>query len=257
MPALPDIEIERELGRGGMGIVYKGRQTYIDRPVAIKVLLRQGGPGHSFVSRFQREAKILAKLQHQHIVTCHQAGVNDQGNCFLVMEFIDGMDLRSAIEQQGALPETAVKRLGREMAAALNHASEHGIIHRDVKPENILLQPQSPSDDAWPWRGKLADLGLARPSQPVDNHQITASGMVLGTPATMAPEQIDQPDAVDFRADMYGLGCVLFEAATGKPAFQADSFSALIGLKPAVTYQTRGISNLISLYRYRPVSSAY
>ena len=230
--SLPDIEIGEELGRGGMGIVFKGRQTYIDRPVAIKVLRQHSSETVTFVPRFQREAKILAQLQHPNIVACHQAGVSDQGDCYLVMEYIDGMDLRDAITDQGPLPEKALLRLGHEMASALQHANEHNIIHRDVKPDNILLQPLSDGEDQWPWRAKLADLGLARPQQTaLGDQNITAAGMVVGTPSTMAPEQIDQPDTVDFRADMYGLGCVLFQAATGEAAFSASSFSKLIQAK--------------------------
>ena len=140
------------------------------------------------------------------------------------MEFIDGVDLRRAIAEGGSLPIAALFRLGEELAQALHHANEHGVIHRDVKAENILLQPWPDAPDGWPWKSKLADLGLARGGQASGDQQLTMSGVVVGTPATMAPEQIDHPESVDFRADMYGLGCVLFQAATGKPAFAGNSF---------------------------------
>ncbi len=226
-PVIPDLAIERELGRGGMGAVWLGRQTYLDRQVAVKALTLAGD--EVFASRFRREARILAGLTHPNIVACYQAGMAPDGRPFLIMEFVDGPDLKKHVDATGPLAPAEAARLVAEIAEGLRHAHAQGIIHRDVKPENILLAKRPDGM----WTAKLADLGLARPSQPVkgSGHDLTVSGLVLGTPATMAPEQFDNPDAVDQRADIYGLGCVLHHALTGEPAFAGCSFAALVASK--------------------------
>jgi hypothetical protein len=226
-PAIPDVVIERELGRGGMGAVWLGRQTYLDRQVAVKALTATGD--EAFAARFRREARILAGLAHPHIVACHQAGIAPDGRPFLLMEFVDGPDLRKHVAQQGAFPPDQAARLVAEVAQGLRHAQSQGIIHRDVKPENVLLAPRPDGGIT----AKLADLGLARPVQaPVGGGQdLTAAGQVLGTPSTMAPEQFDDPEGVDHRADIYGLGCVLHHALTGEPAFAGRTFAELVASK--------------------------
>ncbi len=223
-PAIDGVLIERELGRGGMGAVWLGRQTYLDRAVAIKALTLQGD--EAFAARFRREARILAGLSHPHIVACHQAGMAPDGRPFLVMEFVDGPDLKQHVAAQGPLAPADAARLVAEVAEGLRHAHTQGIIHRDVKPDNVLLTRRPDGS----WTAKLADLGLARTSQAVKG-DLTAAGQVLGTPSTMAPEQFDDPDAVDHRADLYGLGCVLHHALTGAPAFTGSSFAELVASK--------------------------
>ncbi len=226
-PAIDGVEIERELGRGGMGAVWLGRQSYLDRRVAVKALTLQGD--EVFANRFRREARILAGLAHPHIVACHQAGMAPDGRPFLVMEFVDGPDLKHHLAEHGALAPAEAAPLVAETAEGLRHAHAQGIIHRDVKPENILLAKRP--DGAL--TAKLADLGLARTPRGLDKkgHDLTVAGQVLGTPATMAPEQFDDPDGVDHRADIYGLGCVLFNAMTGSAAFSGHSFAALVASK--------------------------
>ena len=230
---IPDVTLERELGRGGMGVVYRGRQTYLDRVVAVKLLLVSGAEGREFVQRFQREAKILASLAHPHIVGCYQAGVTAANSPYLVMEFIDGPTLKDWILQHGRMPAAAALGVIRDLARALDHAHESGVIHRDVKPENVLLaRKANPApDDEFPFTTKLVDLGLARPSASTGDMNLTRQGVVLGTPATMAPEQFDDPDHVDYRADIYGLGCVLFHALTGRPAFTGTTLAAIVSAK--------------------------
>lgn len=230
---IPDVTLDKELGRGGMGVVYKGRQTYLDRTVAVKLLLAQGADGEEFVRRFQREAKILASLAHPHIVACYQAGVTASNNPYLVMEFIDGPTLKDWVEKNGRVPPVAALAITRDLAKALDHAHESGIIHRDVKPENVLLakKPTAAADDAFPYTAKLVDLGLARPSAGAGEMNLTRQGMVMGTPSTMAPEQFDDPDHVDYRADIYGLGCVLYHALVGKPAFDGKTLAAIVTAK--------------------------
>ncbi len=232
-PTIPEVELENEIGRGGMGVVYKGRQPYLDRLVAVKLLLVEKGGGDSeYVKRFQREAKILAGLSHPHIVGCYSAGVTGDGNPYLVMEFIDGPNLKDWVAKQGRLTPNQALAAVRDLARALEHANGQGIIHRDVKPENVLLakREQAGADDPFPFQVKLVDLGLARPQRGMDM-SLTQQGAVMGTPATMAPEQFDDPDNVDFRADIYGLGCVLFHALSGHPAYSGKSLAQIVSAK--------------------------
>ena len=224
-PAIDGVTIERELGRGGMGAVWLGRQTYLDRQVAVKALTLAGD--EVFANRFRREARILAGLAHPNIVACHQAGMAPDGRPFLVMEFVDGPDLKKHVAAHGPLAPADAARLVAEVAEGLRHAHAQGIIHRDVKPENVLLAKRPDGS----WTAKLADLGLARPSQAVKGQDLTAAGQILGTPSTMAPEQFDDPDSVDQRADIYGLGCVLHHALTGEAAFTGRSFAELVASK--------------------------
>ncbi|MEM9380112.1 MAG: serine/threonine-protein kinase, partial [Planctomycetota bacterium] len=231
VPQIPDVSVTGKLGVGGQGVVFRGHQEYIDRPVAVKVLHRHVDP--SFSRRFQREAKILAGLQHPNIVTCHQAGVTDDDHCYMVMEFIDGPDLCGYVEEHGALPESDALEVVRDVALALEHGLEASIVHRDVKPQNVLLQTHAGSGDAT-LRAKLTDLGLARCTE--DNAEmpnLTAQGAVMGTPTTMAPEQFDAPDDVDHRTDIYGLGCVLYYALTGKRAFEGATMTEIYRKKTA------------------------
>ncbi len=235
-PTIPGVTIRREIGRGGMGVVFEGTQGYLDRRVAVKVLINIGS-SDEFTRRFQREAKILASLSHPNIVGCYQAGVADDGRCFLVMEYIDGPTLGEWIEANAPLPPAEAMRVCRAVAEALACAYGSGIIHRDVKPPNVLLKSLADSPDGFPFRPMLADLGLARASGPMPtgfagtNSNLTVQGTVMGSPPTMAPEQFDNPDAVDFRTDIYGLGCVLFHCLTGKLAFPQNSLTSLIARK--------------------------
>jgi hypothetical protein len=149
------------------------------------------------------------------------------GRPFLVMEFVDGPDLKKHVAAHGPLAPADAARLVAEVAEGLRHAHAQGIIHRDVKPENVLLAKRPDGS----WTAKLADLGLARPSQAVKGQDLTAAGQILGTPSTMAPEQFDDPETVDQRADIYGLGCVLHHALTGEAAFTGRSFAELVASK--------------------------
>jgi serine/threonine protein kinase len=230
-PAIPDVVIEAELGRGGMGVVYKGRQGYINRPVAVKLLLHSGGAdGGEYVRRFQREATLLAGLNHPHIVACYQAGVTADNHCYLVMEYLDGPNLWQHVQKHGPLAEGDALGVVRAIAAALEYARGKGIIHRDVKAENILLAP-SGEGGSFPYIAKLVDLGLARPVKPAGDMSLTRQGLLLGTPATMAPEQFDDPEGIDHRADIYGLGCALFQSVTGQPAYAGNSLAQIVADK--------------------------
>ncbi len=232
LPKVPGITLHFEIARGGMGVVYSGRQDFLDRKVAVKLLSVELG-GESFVQRFQREAKILAGIKHPNIVACHMAGQTDDGQSYLVMEFVDGPSLKKWIGDNGPVPIRAALRTARGVAQALGHAHTLGIIHRDVKPENILLEMVTSTalDITFPFTPKVVDLGLARASSGNASMGLTSPGSVMGTPATMSPEQYDDPDEVDFRSDIYGLGCALFEMLVGLPAFRGKKLSDIVTQK--------------------------
>lgn len=229
LPSIPEVTLLRELARGGMGIVYRGRQDFLERDVAVKLLAPQM-QDERFAARFRREAKLLAGIKHPHIVACYAAGVTPQGQHYLVMELVEGPTLERWLAQNGPVPLRSALRLCGQLANALGHACELGVIHRDVKTANILLEaPTGTSlDPLFPFVPKLVDLGLARLVAGSTDLAQTAPGSVMGTPATMAPEQFDAPDAVDFRADIYGLGCVLYELLTGAPAFPSQRLTELV-----------------------------
>ncbi|MFO1078109.1 MAG: serine/threonine-protein kinase [Planctomycetota bacterium] len=232
LPTVPGVTLQCEIARGGMGVVYRGRQHFVDRLVAVK-LLSPHLQGDRFAARFQREARILAGIKHPNIVACHLAGTTGSGQSFLVMEHVDGPNLEAYLGEHGALAVPVALRLARQLASALGHAAELGVIHRDVKLGNILLEsPTSTAVDlAFPFVPKLVDLGLARMAHETGDLGLTSPGTVMGTPLTMAPEQFDAPDAVDFRADIYGLGCVLFQLLTGAPAFASTKLTEVVVAK--------------------------
>jgi serine/threonine-protein kinase len=236
LPTIPDVALHGEIARGGMGVVYRGRQAFLDRDVAVK-LLAPHLQGEQFAARFRREAKILAGIKHPNIVACHTAGTTVTGQSYLVMEFVDGPNLKTWIAEHGALAVPAALRLARQLASALGHAADLGVIHRDVKPENILLEsPTSTAIDlAFPYVPKLVDLGLARMTHETGDQGLTRPGAVMGTMGTMAPEQFDAPDSVDCRADIYGLGCVLYHMLTGEPAFASTKLTEVVAAKRAAT----------------------
>jgi len=201
---LPQYRIERLIGRGGMGVVYKGIQPELERPVAIKLLAAEVAADEKFVTRFKREARLLAKLQHSRIITVHDFGQTSDGRLYLVMEYIGGGDLRSLLRGPGLLPDQALLAIS-QICDALCAAHREGVVHHDIKPENILI-----TQDGYI---KLVDFGLARPLR-ANAHALTSAGIVLGTPAYMAPEQCE--GSADHRSDIYALGVMLYEMLTGK-----------------------------------------
>lgn len=231
-PVIPEVTLGHELARGGMGIVYRGRQEFLERDVAVK-LLAPHLQGDRFGARFRREAKLLAGIKHPCIVACYAAGVTQQGQHYLVMELVAGPNLAQWIIQHGPVPVRSAVRIASQLAAALGHACDLGVIHRDIKTANILLEASNGSspDPLFPFVPKLVDLGLARMVDGSTDLAQTAPGAVMGTPSTMAPEQFDAPDTVDFRADIYGLGCVLYEMLTGAPAYTSERLTDLVVAK--------------------------
>lgn len=205
--AFPELEIIEKIGQGGMGVVFKARQPKLDRLVALKVLPKALAVTPGFAERFTREGRVLARLSHPSIVTVHDFGESG-GYCFLIMEYVDGVNLRQAMKAGRFTPEQALKVVP-DICAALQAAHEQGVLHRDIKPENLLLDTKG--------RIKIADFGIAKL---LDDRGadllLTQSGAKLGTAPYMAPEQIEQPSSVDHRADIYSLGVVLYEMLTGE-----------------------------------------
>jgi eukaryotic-like serine/threonine-protein kinase len=201
--------LERELGSGGMARVYLGRDEVLDRPVAVKVLNPVHG-GTEIGDRFQREGRTAARLAHPNIVQVYDAGeasFDGRETSYIVMEYVPGGDLKALIDQQGRLSGSELASLGGEVSAGLAHAHEHGVIHRDIKPHNILLDEKD--------HAKVTDFGIARA---LDTSQATRTGSFLGTALYSSPEQL-QGKKVTPKSDVYSLGITLYQAATGAPPF--------------------------------------
>jgi eukaryotic-like serine/threonine-protein kinase len=221
-------EILSQLGAGGMGEVYRAKDTRLNRTVAIKVLRGQQSETPDLRQRFEREARAVSSLNHPHICTLHDIG-RQEGVDFLVMEYLGGETLAHRLTK-GALPLDLVLRYAIEMADALDQAHRHGVVHRDLKPGNIMLTKSGV---------KLLDFGLAKlrsPEAVVSGHSsfptgaapLTAEGTILGTLQYMAPEQLEGKEA-DPRTDLFAFGAIVYEIVTGQKAFQGKSQARLIG----------------------------
>jgi tRNA A-37 threonylcarbamoyl transferase component Bud32 len=208
-------ELEEVVGHGGMSTVYKAHDSLLERNVALKVLHQQYNEDEDFVERFKHEARSVAQLQHPNIVTVIDRGEED-GRQYIVFEFIDGENLKELVVRKGRLDLRDALEIAHEIARGLAFAHDHGLIHRDVKPQNVLLNGDG--------RAKVTDFGIAR-SLDVD-HGVTQTGTILGTSNYIAPEQASgQP--VDTHTDVYSLGIVLYEMLTGELPFPGESFVAI------------------------------
>lgn len=210
---LANCRIESLIGEGGMARVYRAHQAHLDRDIALKVLPPQYAADPAFVDRFKLEARAMGRLAHPHIVTVHDSG-EDRGRLYIIMEYVNGPNLRQLI--LGGLPLDESARIITQVASALTFAHENGIVHRDVKPQNVLL-------DASGW-ARLGDFGIAKVFAASD--RLTLKGAGVGTPEYMSPEQC-KGGAVDARSDIYALGAMLYEMLTGRPPFVADNYTAI------------------------------
>ncbi len=217
----------RQLGAGGMGVVYLAEDVTLKRKIALKVLPPVAHADGSARERFFREARAAAALEHENIITIHQVG-EDRGVVFLAMPLLKGVPLDQHLREYGnkPLPATEVARIGREIAAGLTAAHDKGLVHRDIKPANIWLEDMAGrGSSVQPYRVKILDFGLARSAR--DSAALTQVGIIVGTPSYMSPEQARGPN-VDARSDLFSLGCVLYEAATGQRPFPGSDAMAVL-----------------------------
>jgi len=211
--------IEALIGRGGMGAVYRAEEEDLSRKVALKVIAPELAQDERFRERFLRESKIAASLDHPHVVPIYQAG-EEEGLLFLAMRYVEGTDLAKLVAQEGALEPRRTVELLSQVAEALDAAHEKGLVHRDVKPSNVLIAEAGGKEHCY-----LADFGLTKRTGSLSG--VTAAGDIVGTLEYVAPEQITG-DEVDSRSDVYSLACVLYECLTGSSPFPRATDVALL-----------------------------
>src|SRR5512139_3351595 len=221
--------LERELGQGGMATVFLAHDVRHDRRVAVKVL-RPELAAVIGAERFLSEIKTTANLQHPHILALFDSGAADNF-LFYVMPFIEGESLRDRLTREKQLPINDAVRIATEVASALDYAHRHGVIHRDIKPENILLHDG---------RALVADFGIALAASKAGGERMTETGMSLGTPQYMSPEQAMGEREITARSDVYALGAVLYEMLTGDPPFTGSTAQAVVAR--VVTEQPRSLT---------------
>lgn len=231
-----NIRLLRRIGAGGFGVVYRGRHDTLRIDVAVKILRSELGLKKEFKERFLREATTAARIDHPNIVRVFDAG-EDNGDLYFVMEYVDGTDVSVLLKKKPRLAETEALRIARDTARALSEAEKFGIVHRDIKPGNILLGADG--------RVKLSDLGLVRLRED-EQTELTRSGMAMGTPLYMSPEQIEDASNVDIRADIYSLGVSLYQMLTGCPPFEGETPYKIMNahLNQDLTPPDRVVANL-------------
>lgn len=214
-------EILGTLGKGGMGIVYRAEDKRLDEVVALKVLrpeVLKDDP--TLLQRFKEELRLARRITHKNVLRTHDFDVTQDGTPYISMEYLEGVTLKELIQGKGALPAGVGLRISKQMCAGLNAAHQQGVVHRDIKPHNMLILPET-------GELKIMDFGIARRSEMQADGGLTTDGMVMGTPDYMAPEQA-QGRPADFRSDIYALGVVLFEIFTGRLPFQGETLMATV-----------------------------
>jgi serine/threonine protein kinase len=215
-------QIERQIGRGGMAVVYRAFDPRLGRSVALKILAPELASDAAFRERFNREMRAAAAVDHPHIVPVYDAG-EASGSLFIAMRYVAGQDLRTLLDREGALPPSRVTRIVSQVASALDEAHSRGMVHRDVKPGNMLIGTVAGSGQ--PDHVYLSDFGLSKQSLSTSN--LTATGQFLGTLDYMAPEQVEGRP-IDGRADLYALACSAFEMLAGRPPFKREESVAVL-----------------------------
>jgi WD40 repeat protein/serine/threonine protein kinase len=223
----PYVLLDR-LGEGGMGQVYKARHRHMERVVALKVIRKDKLRSAEAVQRFYQEVQAAAHLSHPNIVLAYDAG-EAGGTHFLSMEYVEGYDLARMVKEDGPLPVARACDYVRQAALGLQHAHERGMVHRDIKPHNLLVAPAESGAPGW-GTVKVLDMGLARLNQGLSgrDRQLTQTGTVLGTPDYLAPEQALNARSADIRSDLYALGCTLYYLLAGRAPFHAESLTQLL-----------------------------
>src|SRR3954467_2446354 len=237
--------LEEMLGSGGMGAVFRARNTVIDLPVAIK-LIRADLDRDVLSSRLMKEARAAAKLSHPAIVRVFDVGTTALGDPFIVMELLQGMSLAKLLENEGRLSSVRVVQLLLPIADALAVAHARGLVHRDVKPDNVFIA----NDDEGQLQPKLVDFGIVKLELQNGDRQLTQIGAVLGSPDYMSPEQARGLDTIDHRSDIWSFSVVLYDAICGVPPFQSTNYNALLRLiaeaEPVSLYERRAADQALS-----------
>ena len=221
--SIPGYTIIDIIGHGGMGVVFRARQEALSRDVALKTIL-VGGRVEEAVQRFRNEATSVARLNHPNIVTAFDSGQHD-GRIYFSMELVDGQNLTDYVQHRRRLSVAEALAITRQAALGLAHAWEHRIVHRDIKPDNLLMTAPSEFDQSR--TVKITDLGLAHLQSDSDEARITRTGAAIGSPLYMSPEQLHSGD-VDCRSDIYSLGSTLYFMLSGRPPFDGDTVSAVL-----------------------------
>jgi serine/threonine-protein kinase len=230
--------IIRKLGEGGMGAVYQAEHALIEKRIALKVLFPELTRRPDLVARFLQEAKSASRIGHENVIDISDFGQSPEGLVYIAMEYLDGKDLGAVLKAQGPMPWTRARPILMQIAKALRAAHEHGIIHRDMKPENVFLVQR----EGRPEFVKVLDFGIAKSvNQDGDTPRLTQAGMIFGTPEYMSPEQA-QGQTPDHRVDVYALGCLMYHLITGDVPFRADNFMGILTkhmLEPVVPPRKR------------------
>ena len=218
--------VTRKVGQGGMGAVYEATHTLIGKRVAVKVLLEKYAQREAIVKRLKQEAQLASSIGNEHIIDITDFGNTEDGRTFVVMEYLEGESLAECLARETKLPEQRILRIAQQAASALAAAHAKGVVHRDIKPENIFLLKRKEMDFV-----KVVDFGISkslRQSTEEEEVRLTQTGMVLGTPLYMSPEQARGDEDLDHRVDIYALGVIMYEAATGRVPFSGNNYLSVI-----------------------------
>jgi tRNA A-37 threonylcarbamoyl transferase component Bud32 len=220
-------QVTRKIGQGGMGAVYEATHTLIGKRVAIKVLLEKYAQREAIVKRLKQEAQLAASIGNDNIINITDFGSTEDGRTFVVMEYLEGESMAECLSRETSLPEQRILRIAAQTASALAAAHAKGVVHRDIKPENIFLLKRKDEDFV-----KVVDFGISKSLRATDEQEekirLTQTGMVLGTPLYMSPEQARGDDDLDHRVDIYALGIIMYEAASGRVPFSGNNYLSVI-----------------------------
>ncbi|MBL0215643.1 MAG: serine/threonine protein kinase [Myxococcales bacterium] len=219
--------VTRKIGQGGMGAVYEATHTLIGKRVAVKVLLEKYAQREAIVKRLKQEAELASSVGNEHIIDITDFGTTEDGRTFVVMEFLDGESLAECLTREQQLPEQRILRIASQACSALAAAHAKGVVHRDIKPENLFLLKRKEQDFV-----KVVDFGISKSlrasGEEEETTRLTQTGMVLGTPLYMSPEQARGDDQLDHRVDVYALGVIMYEAAAGRVPFVGNNYLSVI-----------------------------
>jgi len=219
--------VTRKVGQGGMGAVYEATHTLIGKRVAVKVLLEKYAQREAIVKRLKQEAQLASSVGNEHIIDITDFGNTEDGRTYVVMEFLDGESLAECLGRETQLPEQRILRIASQACSALAAAHAKGVVHRDIKPENLFLLKRKEQDFV-----KVVDFGISKSlrasGEEEETTRLTQTGMVLGTPLYMSPEQARGDDELDQRVDVYALGVIMYEAAAGRVPFSGNNYLSVI-----------------------------